>query len=63
MNDDVYAGIGDPAFWFHHSQVDHMWTIWQEQDREVRLPQVTKTLTFSNCRWIRDKLIAGREDR
>ncbi|KAF1992991.1 Di-copper centre-containing protein [Amniculicola lignicola CBS 123094] len=48
MNDDLYAGNGDPAFYFHHSQVDHVWTMWQALDLENRLMQISGTLTISN---------------
>jgi tyrosinase len=61
MNDDLYAGNGDPAFYFHHAQVDHIWTIWQAQNLEERLEQVTGTLTISNSKWlselVRDSMV------
>ncbi|KAF4635209.1 hypothetical protein G7Y89_g2881 [Cudoniella acicularis] len=50
LNDDLYAGTGDPAFWFHHAQVDHTWTVWQwlVLDSGERMREVTDTLTFAN---------------
>ncbi|MCJ1477119.1 hypothetical protein MMC13_005790 [Lambiella insularis] len=29
---DVFSSPNDPAFFFHHSNVDRMWTIWQARD-------------------------------
>ncbi|MCJ1314108.1 hypothetical protein MMC25_007788 [Agyrium rufum] len=29
---DVFSSPNDPAFFFHHSNVDRMWTIWQSRD-------------------------------
>ena len=29
---DLFTSPGDPAFFFHHANVDRMWTIWQERD-------------------------------
>jgi tyrosinase len=33
---DFYVSPGDPAFYFHHAQVDRTWSIWQTQDFEKR---------------------------
>lgn len=27
QQDDLYSGNGDPAFYFHHAQVDHVWNM------------------------------------
>lgn len=27
QQDDLYSGNGDPAFYFHHAQVDHLWNM------------------------------------
>jgi tyrosinase len=48
LQDDLYASNGDPAFYFHHASIDHMWTIWQGLDLKGRLNQVTGTLTCKN---------------
>lgn len=29
---DVFSSPNDPAFFFHHANVDRMWTIWQARD-------------------------------
>lgn len=50
MNDDVYSGNGDPAFFALHTQVDHLYTLWQAQDYERRRNVVTQTLTFANSK-------------
>lgn len=46
--DDLYASPGDPLFYFHHAQVDHVWTIWQGQDLAGRTNLVSGTLTLMN---------------
>ncbi|MCJ1434283.1 hypothetical protein MMC27_003650 [Xylographa pallens] len=33
---DVFSSPNDPAFFFHHSNVDRMWTIWQARDPQNR---------------------------
>jgi tyrosinase len=33
---DLYVTPADPAFWFHHSMIDRVWSIWQLQDFENR---------------------------
>ncbi|KAK1754031.1 hypothetical protein QBC47DRAFT_429522 [Echria macrotheca] len=45
---DFYVSPGDPMFWLHHSQIDRLWWIWQMQDLETRLSQVSMTKTMYN---------------
>jgi len=45
---DFYVSPGDPAFWLHHSMIDRVWWIWQMQDLEKRLVEVSKTMTMEN---------------
>lgn len=33
---DLFTSPNDPAFFFHHANVDRMWTIWQNRDLEKR---------------------------
>jgi tyrosinase len=36
---DVASSVGDPAFFMHHSFIDHNWRIWQNADA-ARLTQI-----------------------
>ena len=33
---DLFTSPNDPAFFFHHSNVDRMWTIWQQRNAAKR---------------------------
>lgn len=33
---DVFTSPGDPYFYFHHTQVDRVWWIWQNLEPETR---------------------------
>ncbi|MCJ1471242.1 hypothetical protein MMC07_009890, partial [Pseudocyphellaria aurata] len=48
MNDDLFISAADPAFYFHHAQLDRVWTIWQQQDVAKRQYQLTGTTTWFN---------------
>ncbi|KAF1837597.1 Di-copper centre-containing protein [Decorospora gaudefroyi] len=43
---DFFNSPSDPAFYFHHAQVDRTFWIWQNQDIENRKDQVMGTITF-----------------
>ena len=45
LANDPFVSPGDPAFYFHHAQLDRMWTIWQAQDAEARQYQIGGTIT------------------
>lgn len=45
---DFYVSPGDPMFWLHHAMIDRVWWIWQMQDLETRLAQVSMTKTMMN---------------
>lgn len=45
---DLWTSPQDPAFFFHHAQVDRLWAIWQEQDPSSRLYAVSDTITWAN---------------
>ena len=45
---DFYVSPGDPMFWLHHAMIDRVWWIWQLQDLEARLAQVSHTRTMNN---------------
>ncbi|KAK4153158.1 hypothetical protein C8A00DRAFT_43885 [Chaetomidium leptoderma] len=45
---DFYVSPGDPMFWLHHTMIDRVWWIWQMQDLEKRLTQVSMTRTMNN---------------
>lgn len=48
MNDDLFMSVADPAFYFHHAQLDRTWTIWQQQDVAKRQYELTGTTTWFN---------------
>ncbi|RFU26272.1 hypothetical protein B7463_g10066, partial [Scytalidium lignicola] len=48
LQTDLFASPGDPAFFFHHAELDHIWNTWQWLDPKNRISQVAGTLTFSN---------------
>ncbi|KAI4912816.1 hypothetical protein J4E90_006222 [Alternaria incomplexa] len=45
---DFFNSPADPAFYFHHAQIDRTWWIWQNQDLENRRNAVDGTITFNN---------------
>lgn len=45
---DFYASPGDPIFFLHHSQIDRVYTIWQNQDISTRGNSISGTLTMAN---------------
>ncbi|KAK0671591.1 hypothetical protein QBC41DRAFT_219191 [Cercophora samala] len=45
---DFYVSPGDPAFWLHHAMIDRVWWIWQIQNLEKRLKEVSHTRTMGN---------------
>ena len=45
LANDPFASPGDPAFYFHHAQLDRVWSIWQAQDPDLRQYQVAGTIT------------------
>ncbi|ORY16146.1 hypothetical protein BCR34DRAFT_557797 [Clohesyomyces aquaticus] len=47
-DNDLYTSPQDPLFWFHHGQVDRMWSIWQGLDYATREYALDGTLTFGN---------------
>ena len=45
---DTFASPGDPAFFFHHAQIDRMWTLWQNLDIETRRTQLQGPVNWWN---------------
>ncbi|KAM7211037.1 hypothetical protein V8F06_013585 [Rhypophila decipiens] len=45
---DFYVSPGDPVFWLHHAMIDRVWWIWQVQDLEKRLKDLSHTMTMNN---------------
>ncbi|KAK3367888.1 hypothetical protein B0H63DRAFT_87371 [Podospora didyma] len=45
---DFYVSPGDPAFWLHHAMIDRVWWIWQLQDLNKRLAEISMTKTMNN---------------
>lgn len=45
---DIFSSPQDPAFFFHHAQMDRLWTIWQEQSACDRLYATSDTQTYYN---------------
>lgn len=46
MNNDLFISPGDPAFYFHHAQVDRVWTLWQGRDLARRENELMGTTTW-----------------
>jgi tyrosinase len=41
---DGMNSVNDPLFWMHHTSMDRLWSLWQEQDLATRLynpPNIT----------------------
>lgn len=45
---DFFNSPADPAFFFHHTMIDRVWWIWQNQDIENRQNAIGGTITFLN---------------
>ncbi|KAI1750880.1 hypothetical protein F4782DRAFT_531917 [Xylaria castorea] len=45
---DIFTSPQDPAFYFHHGQLDRLWAIWQEQAPADRLYATSDTQTWAN---------------
>ncbi|OSS47097.1 hypothetical protein B5807_09972 [Epicoccum nigrum] len=45
---DFFNSPSDPYFYFHHTQIDRIWWIWQNQDIKNRQYALADTLTFLN---------------
>lgn len=45
---DIFTSPQDPVFFFHHSQLDRLWAIWQQQDPTNRIYAVADTITLAN---------------
>lgn len=41
---DLFVSPGDPAFYLHHGQIDHVWWLWQMQDPETRIANWTSAV-------------------
>jgi tyrosinase len=59
---DLFTSPGDPAFFFLHSQVDRLWSIWQSVDYKTRTDGLDGTRTFHNGKFLKppypsDKLV------
>lgn len=50
MNNDLFISPGDPAFYFHHAQVDRVWTLWQGRDLARRENELMGTTTWFNSK-------------
>jgi tyrosinase len=47
-DNDLYTSPQDPLFWFHHGNVDRMYSIWQGLDYATREYALDGTVTFAN---------------
>ncbi|MCJ1466150.1 hypothetical protein MMC07_004769 [Pseudocyphellaria aurata] len=45
---DFFSSPGDPIFYFHHAQVDRIWTQWQQLDLKTRQYALSGTGTVGN---------------
>ncbi|KAL8951513.1 MAG: hypothetical protein Q9222_002516 [Ikaeria aurantiellina] len=50
LQNDIFASPGDPMWYLHHSQIDRVWTIWQDLHPEARTYAVSGTGTANNSR-------------
>ncbi|KAL2784991.1 hypothetical protein BJX66DRAFT_347789 [Aspergillus keveii] len=48
IDNDLFTSPGDPLFWFHHAQVDRIWSIWQSRDLGTREFAIDGTQTLFN---------------
>lgn len=46
MNNDLFISPGDPAFYFHHAQIDRVWMLWQGRDLARREKELMGTTTW-----------------
>lgn len=49
LNSDLFTSPGDPVFFFHHAQIDRMWTLWQNLNLTTRGNQIQGPLNWFNC--------------
>ncbi|KAF2090081.1 tyrosinase central domain-containing protein [Saccharata proteae CBS 121410] len=45
---DLFVSPGDPAFYLHHSMIDRVWWIWQNQDIAKRTYAISGTITLDD---------------
>lgn len=45
---DFYSSPGDPIFYLHHTQIDRLWTQWQQLDPKTRQYALSGTGTLAN---------------
>ena len=45
---DFFSSPGDPLFFIHHTQIDRLWTLWQDKDLKNREYAISGTGTFLN---------------
>ena len=43
---DLFTSPGDPMFWLHHAQIDRTYWMWQNQDMDKRLYQISGKVSF-----------------
>ena len=43
---DFYVSPADPAFYFHHTMIDRIWWIWQNQNPATRLGAISGGISF-----------------
>lgn len=51
-DNDFYTSPGDPLFYFHHAQMDRIWSIWQALDFSTRENALDGTLTMDNGKFL-----------
>lgn len=49
---DTWSSAGDPSFYFHHAQVDRIWSIWQSLDQPARQNQLLGSITWFNSKFL-----------
>jgi tyrosinase len=43
---DPFNSVNDPLFWMHHTGMDRMWSLWQEQDPANRAMDFGNATSF-----------------
>ena len=47
---DIFSSPNDPLFFFHHAQLDRLWSLWQNQDPAERTYVASDTITYNNSK-------------
>lgn len=62
VDNDIFTSPGDPLFWFHHAQVDRIWTVWQGLDLDTREEALDGTMTLLDCTFLSYSILTLEAD-